>query len=149
MTDPYVAGELGHARLFKTKYVANDLNPTWDETFNVYVCHHANSLRLHVKDKEHVGAAWIASCDVRCQDLLERRTVEGWFDLTNGDKVQGRINISVTFTPKEELEGERELAVPGSYFPARENCRVILYQDAHTPQLPCVSWKKKKEKKMK
>ncbi len=65
VTDPYVVGELGHARLFKTKYIPNELNPNWDETFNVYVCHNANALRLSVKDKEHVGATWIASCNIR------------------------------------------------------------------------------------
>ena len=69
-TDAYVCGELGHARLFKTKYVPNELNPTWDEVFNVYVCHHANTLRIHVKDKEHIGASWIASCDIRLEEEL-------------------------------------------------------------------------------
>ncbi len=72
----------------------------------------------------------------RCQDLIERRSIEGWFDLTNGDKTQGRINISVSYTPAEELEDEKGLVVPKSYFPARDNSRVVLYQDAHTPQLP-------------
>ena len=30
-TDPYVTGDLGTARLFKTKYIKNELNPTWNE----------------------------------------------------------------------------------------------------------------------
>ncbi len=70
-TDPYVCGELGHARLFKTKYVENELNPKWDEVFDVYVCHYATTLRIHVKDKEHIGASWIASCDIRCVSVTK------------------------------------------------------------------------------
>ncbi len=67
---------------------------------------------------------------------MEGQTVEGWFDLMNGEEPQGRINLSVSYTPKEELAEEESLVVPNSYFPARENSRVVLYQDAHTPQLP-------------
>ena len=40
-TDPYVTGDLGEARIFKTRYILNDLNPVWEQTFNVHVCHHA------------------------------------------------------------------------------------------------------------
>ena len=38
-TDPYVVGDLGTARLFKTRYVCKSLNPEWNEKFDVYVCH--------------------------------------------------------------------------------------------------------------
>ncbi len=79
----------------------------------------------------------VLSADHRCEELVNGRTVEGWFDLRNGDKTHGRINVSITYTPKEELE-EKGLVVPQSYFPMRENNRVVLYQDAHTPQLPIV-----------
>ncbi len=65
VTDPYVVGKLGRARLFKTRYIPNELNPNWDEKFNVLVCHSANTLRINVKDKEHVGSKYIASCDIR------------------------------------------------------------------------------------
>ena len=41
-TDPYVTGDLGEARIFKSRYILNDLNPVWEETFNVHVCHHAD-----------------------------------------------------------------------------------------------------------
>ena len=54
-TDAYVTGDLGSARLFKTKYIPNELNPHWDEKFNVYVCHHATCLSLRVRTIESVG----------------------------------------------------------------------------------------------
>lgn len=65
VTDPYVVGSLGPARLFKTKYIANELNPNWDERFDILLCHHASSLNIDVKDKEHVGDTFIASCKIR------------------------------------------------------------------------------------
>ena len=30
-TDPYVVGNLGTARIFKTRYIKNELNPVWNE----------------------------------------------------------------------------------------------------------------------
>ena len=40
-TDPYVTGDLGEARIFKTRYILNSLDPVWEQTFNIHVCHHA------------------------------------------------------------------------------------------------------------
>lgn len=137
ITDPYVTGTLSTARIFKTKFVLNELNPVWDESFDVWVCHHANSVKIDVKDKEHVGATFIATCSVRCKELLSGNLIEGWFDLQNGDKDQGRLKMSLQYFPKDECETDG-LEVCNSYFPVTENNRVTLYQDADTPQLPVV-----------
>ena len=40
-TDPYVTGDLGEDRIFKTRYILNSLDPVWEQTFNIHVCHHA------------------------------------------------------------------------------------------------------------
>ena len=55
LTDGFVTCHLGVARLLKTKYINNDLNPKWDEKFDVYVCHHATTFDIKVRDKEHLG----------------------------------------------------------------------------------------------
>ena len=133
-TDAYVTGDLGGARLFKTRYISNDLNPVWDESFNVYVCHHASSFELRVKDKEHVGAVFVAGAIIPAADLESGDEVEGWFDLLNGEESCGQIHISIQYIAKNDLNEEsHEL---DSYFQPRENCKMILYQDADTPQLP-------------
>ena len=95
VTDPYVMASLGEARLFCSKYIPNDLNPTWDEVFKVPVCHHANVVKIDVKDKEHVGNQHIASCRIEVETLLGGEAIEEWFELTNGDKGQGRIYLTV------------------------------------------------------
>ena len=66
--------------------------------------------------------------------------IEGWFDLLNGDKVMGKINLSVQYFPVECC-GEDCREINMAYFPMRENNRLTLYQDADTPQLPQVSLK--------
>ena len=80
-TDAYVTGDLGSARLFKTRYISNDLNPVWDETFDIYVCHHASSFELRVKDKEHVGAVFVASTQIQASDLETGEPIEGWLNV--------------------------------------------------------------------
>ena len=134
-TDPYCTGDLGTARLFKTRYIPNNMNPCWDEEFNIYVCHHANTFKLRVKDKEHVGAVFVAEATISAEDLASGEVIEGWFDLLNGENAMGRINVSVQYTPKENLNEETH-DIADSYFPARESCSMIMYQDADTPQLP-------------
>ena len=130
-----MTGDLGTARLFKTRYIENDLNPNWDEHFDLYVCHYATSFNLRVKDKEHIGATFIAGASIRAEDLIEGEAVEGWFDLLNGENACGRLNVSVQYLAKDSLE-ETSHEIEDAYFPARESCRMILYQDADTPQLP-------------
>ena len=67
--------------------------------------------------------------------MISGDVVEGWFDLMNGEEVQGQINLSVQYIPKINLD-EVTHEIENSYFSAKEGCRMVLYQDAITPQLP-------------
>ena len=50
VTDPFVTGDLGTANLFKTKCIKNDVNPHWNEHFEVYVCHNeCNNLIINIR----------------------------------------------------------------------------------------------------
>ena len=51
-TDPYVAVYLDQTQLCKTAYLHNSLDPVWDEIFSIPVCHHANSIKVKVLDRE-------------------------------------------------------------------------------------------------
>ena len=136
-TDPYVIGDFGTARLFKTRYICNSLNPEWkdpEEIFDVYVCHQASSLKIQVKDKDYIGSAFVGSTSIKGEDLVNGEVVEGWFDLMNEDQLCGQINLCVQYIPKVKLD-ENSHEIYDSYFKPREGCRMILYQDADTPQL--------------
>ena len=133
-TDPYVVGDLGAARLFKTRYVCNSLNPEWNEKFEVYVCHEESCLKFHVKNKRLiVGSDVIASTSISAKALVAGKKREDWFDLKYEDRPCGKICLSIKYIPKE-YETSNEMY--DSYFEPRKGCRMILYQAADTPQLP-------------
>jgi len=47
----------------------------------------------------------------------------------------GQIHVSIQYTPKEDLD-ENTHDLDRAYFPVREGCKLVMYQDADTPQLP-------------
>eukprot|EP00096_Caligus_rogercresseyi_P003408 TRINITY_DN1636_c0_g1_i1.p1 TRINITY_DN1636_c0_g1~~TRINITY_DN1636_c0_g1_i1.p1 ORF type:complete len:786 (+),score=221.15 TRINITY_DN1636_c0_g1_i1:88-2445(+) len=134
-TDAYVTGSLGESKIFKTKYVANSLNPRWNESFSILVCHNASSLRIDLKDKEHIGAELVSSTFIRIQDLINNGVISGWFELMNSTNNGGSLHMSITYSPKEALDEDTK-AVQESYFLPKPGNRVTLYQDADTPYLP-------------
>ena len=134
-TDAYVIGKLGEASIFKTRYIPNNLDPFWDEKFDVHVCHEVSHLNIEIHDKEMVKAEFVSALSIPIQDLIENETIEGEFDTLKDGEPRGKIELSIQFIPKEENSRE----VTQTYFPMRENCRMIMYQDADTPQLPQVN----------
>jgi len=136
-TDPFVTLEVGTTRLLKTKYISNCLNPKWDEKFNLNVCHPASTFDFKIRDKEHVGSVSVGQASVKAEDLISGEMFEGDLNLTNadGENIDAQIKVSIQYIPKEELEEEMH-ELEDSYFPVRESCRMIMYQDADTPNLP-------------
>ena len=61
--------------------------------------------------------------------------IEDFFDIECNGNVCGKINISIKFTPNKDLKEDTH-ALDYAYFPVREGCKLIMYQDADTPQLP-------------
>ena len=78
---------------------------------------------------------------IEAEELFTGEVIEGWYDLKKPDEdddqqeVQGQILFSVQYIPKADLVDELANEIQNSYFEARENCRMTLYQDAETPQL--------------
>ncbi len=70
LTDPYVTGDLGTARIFKTRVIDNNLNPEWNESFSIDVCHHADYLHVKVKDKDTIGTDEVGSCHIDLRRLM-------------------------------------------------------------------------------
>ena len=137
-TDPFVSCEIGDEWLFKTFYINNTLNPVWEETYSIPVCHEAKTIVINVRDKENIGDAHVATLSIPCDEVKEGKECNGWFNLDNNGNAGGRIKMSIQFFPTDE-EARLSKDVPDAYFPVRKNNKLTLYQDADTPQVPQVS----------
>ena len=132
-TDPFAVLEVGTTRILKTKYINNDLDPKWDEKFDIDLCHHASVLIFKVKDKDHIGADLVGQLSITAEELASAGAITNNFELTtaDGENIDAQLSMSIQFIPKDEL-GEDIHELEDSYFPARESCRMIMYQDADT-----------------
>ena len=131
VTDAYVDVRLGKAKLAKTSIIDNDLNPEWNESYRIEVCHFADYLIFEVRDKDHAYSEYIGAVNIYTSSLLTGEVKEGWFPICkkNG-KPNGKaaLQIQVQFISRHTLEQTYEV---DCYFPMRRNCLVTLYQDAH------------------
>ena len=113
VTDPFVQGDLGDVRLFKTKHINNDLNPRWGEVFHFNVNQNAKNMVISVLDKDSMGDDVIGNVTISAEDLLNKKMIGGsdgdWFPIMNNDKAQGEINLSIKFTSKDPLDDKEHL----------------------------------------
>ena len=75
VTDAFVEIKLGNLGIAKTSIVENYLNPVWNETFKVEVCHRANVLQFDVREWDHVKTEEIGVVE------LPGQRIEKWFDI--------------------------------------------------------------------
>ena len=61
---------LENAKLAKTSVVLNDLNPHWNESFRVELCHWGANLNFEVRDKDHAYAEYIGMVQIPASDLI-------------------------------------------------------------------------------
>jgi len=134
-TDPYAAVYLEHTEICKTATLHNNLDPVWDEIFSIPVCHHANSIKVKILDREHIGAESVGSVLISTDDIVGGEPVEGWWDLTvsNNGETQGAVHIMFQMFPVGSLKQGKTLNE--AYFEPREGSKVTMYQDADTPQM--------------
>ncbi|KAA0201860.1 hypothetical protein HAZT_HAZT008133 [Hyalella azteca] len=130
-SDPFAQVKIGTNVICKTAYINNNVNPRWQESYRIPVCHEVEFFKVMVMDKDHVGAGKIGEYEVRVEDLMGGDEISGWYPLSGCD---GKVNFSMRYLPKDAIEASFE--VPECYFPMKERCSVRLYQDAHCPSLP-------------
>jgi len=87
VTDPFVDVKLGKARIAKTAVIDNNLNPEWNETFRVEVCHKADTLVFDVRDKDHAYTEEIGLVEISTQHLINGQVIDNWFPIKKGNKV--------------------------------------------------------------
>jgi len=130
VTDPFVDVKLGKARIAKTAIIDNDMNPVWNETFKIEVCHKSNFLIFDVRDKDHAYTEEIGKVEILTQHLLNGQTIDDWFEIKKGSKSNGHLHLYLCYKSMREIGETYEV---NSYFPMQRGCKVTLYQDAHCP----------------
>lgn len=152
--NPYVTISLEHLpkpskRILKTDTVACSDHPVWDHHQSVDVATNVSYVVVHVKSsasQDQAQSAWyprksLGFVRIKAEHVLWN-IVDGTFPLTGlhgihhdrvNHKNRGRIRLSITYSPVDSMMLFGQPSVPGTYFPATENCQVQLFQDAHCP----------------
>ena len=109
----FVSGRIGPTILFKTRVIKNAENPIWEKKCKNTLCHEAENITINVRNliNDLGGSSDIASIHFPCKDIIEGNKIEGWYDLTNDGKQNGRIKMSLEYHSKEELEKLKQNAV--------------------------------------
>ncbi|OVA05224.1 C2 calcium-dependent membrane targeting [Macleaya cordata] len=144
-SDPYVSVCLAGATVARTRVIANNENPSWDEHFCVPVAHPVAKVEFQVKDNDVLGAQLIGVVDISVEKVISGTVVSGWFPIVgpygNPLKPYPELRFSLQFKPVKDNRlykdgvsaGPDYLGVPNTYFPLRKGGNLTLYQDAHVP----------------
>eukprot|EP00898_Chlorokybus_atmophyticus_P004152 jgi/Chlat1/4738/Chrsp300S00815 len=135
VSDPYVTVELGPTRIIRSAVVNNNLNPVWNEEYEVV---------FFVKDHDIVSRDILGTVSLPAETIATGQPFHGWFPLADKDGMQrndlGQMSIFVKLVPLGQDDAQFSvrspafpLSVPNTYFPIRPANNVILYQDAHVP----------------
>ena len=129
-------------KLAETGVIYDSLNPEWEEKKRLLACYNGEYIQVSVKDSDTFnGDDYIGTCRIPCLELKENhsedieKTYELQIDEDDDKKSRGTIRITYNFTPFNLEETTIEHSID-TYFPARENNKVHLYQCADTPNLP-------------
>ncbi|XP_038071057.1 myoferlin-like isoform X3 [Patiria miniata] len=98
----------------ETKHISDELNPTWNETFNWDLggkpITSADSIEIEVKDHEKIGRnRLLGSATVPLRDLLQSKShsLNNTLKLLDGNKrpTTGEVSIQIKYTPPPGAEG--------------------------------------------
>lgn len=140
-SDPYTTVVLAGARVARTRVLSNNVNPVWNERFQIPVAHFAHEIVLEVKDQDVMGSQFIGKVSFSAGLVLNGGLVDGWYPLLNHQGnpcfAGAKLQFTAQFVPVEQNPlytqgvGSSAHGVPSTYFPLRRGCRLTLYQDAH------------------
>ena len=131
VTDAFVEVRLGKAKLLKTSIIDNDLNPVWNESYRIEVCHFAEHLKFTVADKDHAYSEYIGTVDIPTVSLSSGEIIQGWFPICKGNGLpngKAELKVRVQFISRNAMEKTYDV---NCYFATKHNCFLTLYQDAH------------------
>ena len=95
--------------LFKIKIISNTLTPSWKEKFSVLICQESENIKIKVRDKDQFSSTRVGSVTFACEDLLDGKVMEGWFNLLKKQKSVGKLKMSIQFIPKDKTNTSAEV----------------------------------------
>ena len=136
LTDAFVTICMDSSSIGKTQVVLDNLNPEWNETYRVDVCHRIDEVIFEVLDQDSVSNEKCGSAKFKARELIDgvkREDSDGYPIRSRIHKHdRGRLFLSIQFISQSDIQkGSYDIE---GYFPIRKNCRVTLYQDAHVPE---------------
>ena len=135
LTDAFVEIKLDNDTLITTQVIIESLDPEFDETYRLDICHSIENIVFAVYDKDIVSNEKIGVVSFKANDLLdgvERKQDCGYPIKSRTRSESGRLFLSIRFISCAEIDKE-SYDIDG-YFDTKENCRMTLYQDAHVPE---------------
>ena len=136
LTDAFVNILLDNNSVAITNTIIDNLNPKWDETYSIDVCHFAENIEFIVYDEDSVTSEKCGSVKFKVDDVLSGHKFENEEGYPIKHRLhrheRGRLFLSLEFVSCSQIEnGPYEV---DGYFSVKNNCRVTLYQDAHVPE---------------
>ena len=135
LTDAFVEIKMDNDTLIATQVIIDSLDPEFDETYRLDICHRIENVVFAVYDKNIVSNEKIGVVSFKANDLLYgvERKQDGGYPIESRTRSQsGRLFLSIRFISCTEIE--KESYDTDGYFDTKENCRMNLYQDAHVPE---------------
>ena len=135
LTDAFVEIKMDNDTLIATQVIIDSLDPEFDETYRLDICHRIENVVFAVYDKNIVSNEKIGVVSFKANDLLDgvERRQDGGYPIESRIRSEsGRLFLFIRFISCTEIE--KESYDTDGYFDTKENCRMTLYQDAHVPE---------------
>eukprot|EP01013_Petalomonas_cantuscygni_P030816 TRINITY_DN56886_c0_g1_i1.p1 TRINITY_DN56886_c0_g1~~TRINITY_DN56886_c0_g1_i1.p1 ORF type:complete len:969 (-),score=190.09 TRINITY_DN56886_c0_g1_i1:276-3182(-) len=132
-SDPYCTLHVDGMKLLTTLAMPRTLNPTWNETHAIPVCHAGREISLECKDEDLVGSDELGHLKVDATAVIAGRYSNlQWHPIfTNRKRPAGELQVAMWVVGVHDPRHPVGVEVPWTLFPLRSGCSAHFYQDAH------------------
>ncbi|XP_061688111.1 extended synaptotagmin-1 isoform X2 [Syngnathoides biaculeatus] len=96
-SDPYVKITVGGV-LFKSHVIKENLNPTWNEMYEVVLSSHsAQDIKLEAFDKDLDSDDFLGRLSIKLSEVIRSQYIDGWYTLN--DVKSGRLHLILEWVP--------------------------------------------------
>ncbi|GKV03269.1 hypothetical protein SLEP1_g15603 [Rubroshorea leprosula] len=151
----YATIDLGNATVARTKCVADSTDLTWNEIFRINCAHSVSRIAFTIKENniwdelkissaldkvkvKTIGKAYLPVAELMTNLQAMEKQIKIEDEGRNQIEEKSYLHVKILFVSAlqesqwfPKIGSPKFTAVPYSFYPARERCRVTLYQDAH------------------